>query len=120
MTQPRKSGAKLTTGQRIAGMFGYVLQITLLAAALSRSRHRPADGINGDRRLWTAVSFINFVGPIRTSCLGASAAAEWMRRRSSSSLRRTFYRVASSHSQRVGPQTSAAEELFSSEESRPI
>ena len=63
MTQ-RKKWRELTTGQRIAGTFGAVLQITLLAAALWDLRHRPADEINGDRRLWTAVSFVNFVGPI--------------------------------------------------------
>ena len=63
MTQPKK-WSELTTGQRMAGMFGAVLQITLLAAALWDLWHRPADEINGDRRLWTAVSFVNFVGPI--------------------------------------------------------
>ena len=63
MTQPKK-WSELTTGQRIAGMFGAVLQITLLAAALWDIRHRPAEEINGDRRLWTAVSFVNFVGPL--------------------------------------------------------
>ena len=63
MTQPKK-WRELTTGQRIAGTLGAVLQITLLAAALWDLRHRPADEINGDRRLWTAVAFVNFVGPI--------------------------------------------------------
>ena len=40
------------------------LQITLLAAALIDIRRRPADAINGSKRLWTAVVFINGIGPI--------------------------------------------------------
>jgi hypothetical protein len=63
MTQ-RKKWSDLTTGQRMAGTLGAVLQITLLAAALWDIWHRPADEIKGDRRVWTAVSFVNFVGPI--------------------------------------------------------
>ena len=63
MTQPKK-WSELTTGQRMAGTFGAVLQLTLLVTALWDLWHRPADEINGDRRLWTAVSFVNFVGPI--------------------------------------------------------
>jgi hypothetical protein len=63
MTQ-RKKWRELTTGQQATAMLGVVLQITLLAAALWDLWHRPADEINGDRRLWTAVSFVNFVGPI--------------------------------------------------------
>jgi hypothetical protein len=63
MTQ-RKKWSELTTGQRMAGTLGAVLQIALLAAALWDLWHRPTDEINGDRRLWTAVSFVNFVGPI--------------------------------------------------------
>jgi len=40
------------------------LQMTLLAAALIDIRRRPADAINGSKRLWTAVVFINGIGPI--------------------------------------------------------
>ena len=63
MTQ-RKKWSQLTTGQRIAGTFAAVLQLGLLVAALWDIWHRPADEIKGDRRVWTAVSFVNFVGPI--------------------------------------------------------
>jgi hypothetical protein len=34
------------------------------AAALWDIWHRPVDEINGDWRLWTLASFVNFVGPI--------------------------------------------------------
>ena len=40
------------------------LQMTLLVAALIDIRRRPADAINGSKRLWTAVVFINGIGPI--------------------------------------------------------
>ena len=40
------------------------LQITLLAAALIDIRRRSADAINGSKRLWTAIVFINGIGPI--------------------------------------------------------
>jgi hypothetical protein len=63
MTQ-RKKWSELTTGQRMAGTLGAVLQLGLLVAALWDIWHRPADEIKGDRRVWTAVSFVNFVGPI--------------------------------------------------------
>ena len=41
-----------------------VLQLVLLAAALIDIRRRPAKEINGSKRLWTAVVFINGIGPI--------------------------------------------------------
>ncbi len=59
----QKKWSELTTGQQRAIPFVAVLQITLLAAALWDMWHRPTDEINGDRRLWTLASFINFVGP---------------------------------------------------------
>ena len=40
------------------------LQLVLLAAALIDIRRRNADAINGSKRLWTALVFINFIGPI--------------------------------------------------------
>ncbi len=41
-----------------------VLQLALLAAALIDLRRRPAEDINGSKRLWTMVVFINGIGPI--------------------------------------------------------
>jgi len=46
------------------------LQITLLAAALIDIRRCPADAINGSKRLWTAVVFINGIGPIAYFVVG--------------------------------------------------
>jgi hypothetical protein len=39
------------------------VQLTLLAAALIDIRRRPQDQIRGPKRLWAALSFINFIGP---------------------------------------------------------
>jgi hypothetical protein len=41
-----------------------VIQFVLLVAALADIRRRPADKIKGSKRFWTAVAFVNFVGPI--------------------------------------------------------
>ena len=47
-----------------------VLQLMLLAAALIDIRRRPAEEINGSKRLWTMVVFINGIGPIAYFLLG--------------------------------------------------
>jgi hypothetical protein len=36
----------------------------LLAAALLDLRRRPARKVRGDKRLWVAASFVNYVGPL--------------------------------------------------------
>lgn len=41
-----------------------IIQIALLAAALLDIRKRPAEDIRGNKKIWTLVSFINFIGPI--------------------------------------------------------
>lgn len=63
MTQQKK-WSDFTSGQQTAIQLGAFLQITLLVAALWDMWRRPVDEIRGDRRLWTVVSFLNFVGPI--------------------------------------------------------
>ena len=40
------------------------LQLALLVAALIDIRRRSAEEINGSKRLWTMVVFINGIGPI--------------------------------------------------------
>jgi phospholipase D-like protein len=41
-----------------------VVQVGLLAAALVDLRRRPAKKVRGDKRLWVAASFVNYVGPL--------------------------------------------------------
>lgn len=47
-----------------------VFQLALLAAALIDIHRRPAEAINGSKRLWTMVVFINGIGPIAYFVLG--------------------------------------------------
>lgn len=63
MTQQKK-WSDFTSRQQSAIQLGAFLQITLLVAALWDMWRRPADEIRGDRRLWTVISLLNFVGPI--------------------------------------------------------
>jgi hypothetical protein len=49
--------------QATIGLAG-LIQVALLGAALIDIRRRPAEQINGSKKLWTLVAFINFVGPI--------------------------------------------------------
>lgn len=41
-----------------------LIQITLLLTALRDLRSRPASAVHGDKRWWTAVVFVNIIGPI--------------------------------------------------------
>jgi hypothetical protein len=63
MTQ-RKKWSDFSSGRQWAIQVGGVIQVILLAAALWDLRRRPEEEINGNRRLWMGVVFINFVGPI--------------------------------------------------------
>jgi len=60
----QKQWKDLTTAQKRSLVLLGVLQLVLLAAALIDIRRQPADAINGSKRLWTAVVFVNFIGPI--------------------------------------------------------
>ena len=59
----KKRWSELSTGQRRGIMISGILQVTLLIAALVDIWRRPKEEIRGDKRLWTAVSFVNFIGP---------------------------------------------------------
>jgi hypothetical protein len=45
-------------------------QLALLVAALTDIRRRPASEIKGGKRLWTALAFVNGVGPIAYFAFG--------------------------------------------------
>jgi hypothetical protein len=60
----RVQWSELSADQRRGIALAGVVQIALLAAALIDIRRRPADAINGSKLLWTALAFVNFVGPI--------------------------------------------------------
>ena len=60
----RKRWGQLSSRQRNATVIGAVVQIGLPAAALADLRRRSEREVRGDKRLWAAASFVNFVGPI--------------------------------------------------------
>ena len=59
-----KRWSELSTGQRRSIVLSGVVQVTLLIAALVDIRRRPQEEIRGNKWLWTAATFVNFVGPI--------------------------------------------------------
>ena len=47
-----------------------VVELVLLAATLCDIKRRPADQIKGSKRMWTALAFVNIVGPISYFAFG--------------------------------------------------
>ena len=61
---PNKRWGDLSSTQRKAVVLSGVVQLGLLAAALADIYQRPDGEIWGPKRLWAAVAFVNYVGPI--------------------------------------------------------
>lgn len=72
----KRSWSDLTPTQQGAISLAGVLQVALLVAALVDLRRRPADQLNGSKRLWTLVAFINFFGPISYFLFGRKRRTE--------------------------------------------
>ncbi len=51
-------------------------ELVLLAAALIDIKRRPADQIRGPKRLWTALAFIDVIGPIAYFSFGRRRPAQ--------------------------------------------
>ena len=66
----RKKWVQLSTPQKVASVVVGLVQYSLLAAALWDIWHRPEEEINGTRRMWTMVAFLNFVGPLAYFVMG--------------------------------------------------
>ena len=64
MTHTTKRWQDLAVWQKIAVMILGTAQIMLLGAALWDLRQRSPQEINGNKELWTVISFINFIGPV--------------------------------------------------------
>ncbi|MEI6450882.1 MAG: PLD nuclease N-terminal domain-containing protein [Actinomycetes bacterium] len=47
-----------------------VVEVVLLVATLIDLKRRPADQIKGSKRMWTALAFVNLVGPIAYFAFG--------------------------------------------------
>jgi hypothetical protein len=61
--RPRR-WSELTARQRAGIIAAGGVQLSLLAAALVDLWRRPAAQVRGSKKLWVAVSFVNFAGPI--------------------------------------------------------
>ena len=69
MSAAEPSGGKkrwrdLSPMQRRAIVAAGIVQNGLMVATLVDLRRRPARKINGDKRVWTAAAFVNYIGPI--------------------------------------------------------
>lgn len=69
-TKPKKRWNDLSSGARGAIIAAGSVQIGLFFTAQRDLRRRPADQINGSKRAWTALSFVNFIGPIAYLTVG--------------------------------------------------
>ncbi|MEZ4634623.1 MAG: hypothetical protein R2873_07045 [Caldilineaceae bacterium] len=72
----KKKWSELSGPAKVGTILMTVIQISLLAAALLDIRKRPAEEINGSKKLWTAIAFINWVGPIAYFVKGRKKPAE--------------------------------------------
>ena len=61
---------ELTCAQRATIKVVAALDIGLLAAALCDLAHRKPDEVRGSRAMWTALSFVDFIGPISYFTIG--------------------------------------------------
>jgi hypothetical protein len=60
----------LSSGQRAMVVLAGTVQVALLGAALSDLKRRSSADVNGSRAAWTAVSFVNFIGPLAYFAFG--------------------------------------------------
>lgn len=54
----------LSNRQKTLVILAGMVQFLLLGAALRDIRRRPAEQINGSKRVWTLATFVNYIGPI--------------------------------------------------------
>jgi hypothetical protein len=60
----RKKWKDLPQIQRVAVIILSIVQLSLLGAALFDIYRRPPEQIRGSKPMWTALSFVNYFGPI--------------------------------------------------------
>ncbi len=66
----RREWSDLSPFARISMVVSGLVQVALLLAALWDIRGRAADEIRGNKLMWVALSFINFIGPISYFTIG--------------------------------------------------
>jgi Phospholipase_D-nuclease N-terminal len=67
---PNERWSELSYGQKRVVVLSGAVQLGLLAAALADTRRRPAEEIRGNKKLWAALAFVNYVGPIAYFLVG--------------------------------------------------
>jgi hypothetical protein len=70
-----KKWADLTMGKKACVIILGIGQVALLVAALWDLVHRGADEVRGDKRMWAALVFINWIGPIAYFTIGRKRGA---------------------------------------------
>ena len=60
----------LSDRQKAGIVVAAIVQVALQAAALIDLRRRRPEQLRGTKRLWTAASFVNFLGPIAYFAFG--------------------------------------------------
>lgn len=66
----RKQWRDLSTGRKISTVIMGIIQVSLLVVALYDLRRRPEAQINGSKKMWTGLVFINWIGPIAYFLVG--------------------------------------------------
>jgi bacteriorhodopsin len=66
----KKKWSELSSRSRMLIVVTGVVEVALLVATLVDMRRRPADEIRGSKRMWTALAFVNIVGPIAYFTIG--------------------------------------------------
>jgi hypothetical protein len=64
MLVTKKRWVDFSLAQRAGIVVLAAAQMGLLAAALWDLAHRDADEVRGDRRVWTGLVFVNWIGPL--------------------------------------------------------
>jgi hypothetical protein len=67
---PNERWSELSSGQKRVVVLSGAVQLGLLAAALADIRQRPAEEIRGNKMLWAALAFVNYLGPIAYFLVG--------------------------------------------------
>jgi hypothetical protein len=70
MARTKKRWRDYTPVQRMLIVLVGCIQVVLLVAALRDIHRRPASEIKGGKRLWTALAFVNTIGPIAYFAFG--------------------------------------------------
>ncbi|MFQ5966018.1 MAG: PLDc N-terminal domain-containing protein [Acidimicrobiia bacterium] len=74
MKERKKRLAELSRPKKVAIAVQIVIQLALLVTALLDLWRRPAAQIRGSKKLWFALAFVNYIGPIAYFVIGRKPA----------------------------------------------